>query len=68
MDHSSQRACPATDEQISQAEYVEWWMAQTASKQNEDGTFAEGYAEFLLTTLNNLQEVKAAEDGLCAPP
>jgi hypothetical protein len=43
-------------------------MAQTASKQNEDGTFAEGYAEFLLTTLNNLQEVKAAEDGLCAPP
>ena len=41
-------------------------MKETASKQAEDGTFTEGYGEFLVTMLQKLQVLKGKEEQLYA--
>ena len=43
------------DKKISEKEYSEWWMKDTSDKIQEDGTFVEGYAAFLIENLAKIQ-------------
>lgn len=54
------------DGKISREEYTSWWMTETKSKQAEDGTFVEGYGEFLVAMLEKLRNLKAHEEELYA--
>ena len=42
------------DGKVSAAEYTDWWMRETQSKQDEEGLFVPGYAEYLLASLAKL--------------
>lgn len=54
------------DGKISRAEYTDWWMKETKSKQNDDGTFAEGYGDFLLAMLSKIKTLRKAGEELYA--
>eukprot|EP01043_Picozoa_sp_COSAG02_P056139 COSAG02_NODE_6612_length_3460_cov_1.770009_2_plen_53_part_00 len=42
------------DGKVSAAEYTEWWMQETKSKQNKEGQFVPGYADYLLASLSKM--------------
>lgn len=54
------------DGKISRAEYTDWWMTETKSKQADDGTFEEGYGEFLVAMLLKMRSLRKAEEELYA--
>jgi hypothetical protein len=50
------------DKKISQEEYVLWWTGRHAKESiNEDGTFIEDYASYLLECLQRISSVKVAQ-------
>jgi len=42
------------DGKVSEAEYSEWWMQETKSKQDAEGQFVPGYADYLVASLSKL--------------
>ena len=54
------------DGKISRFEYTQWWMKETSSKQNPDGTFIAGYQDYLMSMLAKLGKVKQASSELYA--
>jgi hypothetical protein len=50
------------DKKISQEEYVLWWTGRHAKESiNDDGTFIEDYASYLLECLQRISSVKVAQ-------
>ena len=55
------------DGKISRTEYASWWLADTQSKQQPNGKFVPGYAEYLLKALHRLTlAMSLSASSICA--